>query len=286
MNIPAFSVLTPSYNYARFIGDALASTADQSIGIEHVVVDGASTDETVDVLAAADHGRLRWRSEPDRGQSDALNKAFALSSGDWIGWLNADEFYLPGAFEAVAAAIARAPDVDVVVGSAVFVDADARFERLLCHHRFSAAVLRAYGCYLLSSSVFIRRSALPAEPWDVDLRTVMDWDLFLALANAGCRFATIEQPLSAFRVHAEQVTAVPMRADDPELQRVRSRWNIPEGAARRHFGRAQHAALRVVDGCYREEMRARRRFARQDMRWFASADTSPATALIEAVRND
>jgi len=185
----------------------------------------------------------------------------------------------------VAEAAAREPGVDVVAGSAVFVDADGDFERLFCHHRFSAAVLRAYGCYLLSSSVFIRRSALPAVPWDVDLKTVMDWDLFLALADSERRFATIEQPLSAFRVHSEQVTAVPMRADDPELRRVRSRWNIPHGAWHRYAGRAQHVALRVVDGCYREEIRARRRFARQDMRWFAGADSSPATALIEAVRN-
>src|SRR5688572_23602687 len=87
------SILTPSYNYAQFIGDCLLSVTNQTHpNIEHIVVDDASTDGTVDVLR--DTGTsVRWVSEPDRGQSHALNKALAMSEGEIIGWLNADDAY-------------------------------------------------------------------------------------------------------------------------------------------------------------------------------------------------
>ena len=284
MTAPTFSILTPSYNYAQFIGDALISTEKQSVRAQHVVVDGASTDATTEVLGASENPDLQWISEPDLGQSDALNKALALATGEWIGWLNADEFYLPGAIEAIAEAIARDPGLDVIAGDAVFVDADAKFDRLFCHHRFSPAVLREYGCYLLTSSVFFRRSVLLDAPWDVELKTIMDWDLYLALTAANRRFGTIDRPLSAFRVHGAQVTAEPLPADDPEYQRVRARYGIADRALGRRVGRARHIGLRVVDGCYLREIKARRTFAGTDMRWWRSDGAPSETdALIRQV---
>src|SRR4249919_3843647 len=90
------SVLTPSYGYGRFIADSIESVIRQDgMRIEHIVQDGGSEDETLNVLRSyGDH--VTWTSEPDKGQSDALNKALAMATGRWVAWLNADEYYLPG----------------------------------------------------------------------------------------------------------------------------------------------------------------------------------------------
>ncbi len=242
---PTVSVLTPSYQYASFLGDTLASVAGQARLEEHIVFDGGSTDGTVELLAEQPNGKLFWKSAPDDGQSDALNHALDHAGGDWIGWLNADEFYLPGALEA-AMQVASATGADVVVGSSVFVDETGHLIRLLETHPYSHRVLKYYGCYLLSSSVFIRRAVLPAEPWDVQLRTVMDWDLFLRLASTGARFASTRRPMSAFRVHR---AAGHGDADAPGAPRASTRANPlrhqhPLDAARARYRRARRATRR------------------------------------------
>ena len=90
---PLVSILTPSFNQAAWLGDNLRSVACQTYpDIEHVVMDGGSTDGSVDILRAAGDS-IVWRSEPDRGQSDAINKAFSLSHGEIIGWINSDDAY-------------------------------------------------------------------------------------------------------------------------------------------------------------------------------------------------
>ena len=157
------SVLTPSYRYARFILDAIESVVRQDrLTVEHVVQDGTSDDGTVDILKSYDD-RIVWMSEPDEGQSDALNRALARANGTWIAWLNADEFYLPGALATLARQAERA-GADVVYGDCVFVDANGRIERLLPQHRFSGKILREYGCYIPSNTVLIRRSVLGDAP--------------------------------------------------------------------------------------------------------------------------
>src|SRR5688572_1037654 len=100
--LPLVSIVTPSLNQGRYLDEAIRSVQGQDYPrLEHVVVDGGSTDETLDVLRR--HPHLRWVSEPDGGQSDAVNKGFRLARGEIFGWLNADDYYLPGA---VAAAVA------------------------------------------------------------------------------------------------------------------------------------------------------------------------------------
>jgi glycosyltransferase involved in cell wall biosynthesis len=90
LNLPTLSVITPSYNGAEFIEDAILSVSHQrEVSVEHVVVDGASTDGTANVLRR--HPYVRFTSEPDCGQSDAINKGFLQAGGGLVGWLNADE---------------------------------------------------------------------------------------------------------------------------------------------------------------------------------------------------
>jgi glycosyltransferase involved in cell wall biosynthesis len=280
LTTPRLSILTPSYNYRRFLGDAVDSVRAQGIAdVEHVIADGASTDGTPELLEQQDD--VVWFSREDDGQSDALNRALALARGSIIGWLNADEFYLPDAFDHVLDAFGD-PSVDVVYGDAAFVDEHGHLLRLLPQHRFSASVLRYYGCFIPSCAVFFRRSVLGDEPWDVGARTVMDWDLYLKMLARDARFSYVPQPLGAFRVHGAQVTATPLAAEAPEKVRIRTRHGISQGRIARHLlrpaGKGLHGALKLMDGSYRRQRQATQ-YEKRDMVWWKRAGESAAGAL-------
>lgn len=266
------SVLTPTYNYGRFLGDAMASVAAQEGGpIEHVIVDGGSSDDTLDVLASAPPSVI-WRSEPDRGQSDALNKALALASGEWIGWLNADEFYLPGILEWLVECVARHPDADVIHGDAVFVDRDGGVLRLVAQHSFSGRVLRWNRCNISSCAMFVRRAAVPERGWDVELRATMDWDLYLEIHRRGGRFVHVPRPVGAYRVHADQVTQGPLPSDSPDRRRLGLRHDRPTGrlaVVANQVGAFEHRVLKVVQGGVNRELKVRK-LRGEDLRWFRS----------------
>jgi glycosyltransferase involved in cell wall biosynthesis len=118
METPTISIVTPSFNAAAYLEDAILSVSRQGrVAVEHIVTDAVSTDGTLEILRQYPH--LRWISEPDRGQSDAINKGFLLAKGELVGWLNADDYYLPGALEAIANAAAAHPEADVIYGDCV-----------------------------------------------------------------------------------------------------------------------------------------------------------------------
>ena len=281
------SILTPSRNYERFMSDALESVeAQRDQDVEHIVVDGASTDGTLGLLQRWSD-RVRFISEPDNGQSDALNKAAAMAKGDWIGWLNADEFYLPGAFEAVRAAIRRAPDVDVVYGDFCLVDVRGHLLRLSPQHPFHQRTLRWYGPIMGSCAVFIRTAALPERGWDTSLGRMMDWDLYLELAGRRARFVHVAAAMAAFRLHGDQVTARQVSNWVGEGRQVRTRHRLtPEpGPARvlRAVGQVDHGARKLVTGAYRRQVRVRRAVRGADLRWFASPEARGNAELLRSV---
>ena len=125
---PKITIVTPSYNQASFIEEALLSVQKQNYpSVEHIVIDGASTDGTVEILKRYGNlsgwEHLRWISEPDQGQSDALNKGFRMATGEIIGWLNSDDRYRANCFSYVASAFGQTPDTDVLYGDCTWIDA-------------------------------------------------------------------------------------------------------------------------------------------------------------------
>lgn len=106
------SIVTPSYQQGRFIEDAIRSVLDQNVDVDYVVIDGGSTDGSVEIIKRYADRLTGWRSEPDGGQYDAINKGFALTTGDIMGWLNADDFYAPNALSIVDDVFRLFPEVD------------------------------------------------------------------------------------------------------------------------------------------------------------------------------
>ena len=247
------TVLTPAYEAGSFLPAALASVA--ATGAQHVVMDGGSADGTVALLEAAPD--VVWRSEPDRGQSHALNKALERADGEWIGWLNADEFYLPGVLEWVQERL-RADDVDVLYGDWAEVDVEGRFLRLVTNHRFSPSILRRDSCYVPSCGTFIRRELLErVGGWREDIRTIMDWNLWLRLADAGARFGYERVVVSGFTRHPGQVTARFTDLTQVEQAQMRAEFGIVNPAWRRMTARGQRIARKTLNGGYAREIAAR-----------------------------
>ena len=186
-----FTIVTPCLNAASTIGRALESVRAQGFdGVQQIVIDGGSTDGTQEIVAGFPGVTLV--SEPDEGLSDAVNKGFARATGGIVGWLNADDWYLPGAFDKVAKAAQLNPGAEWFTGRCPIVDGEGRPVRGPVTFYKNALLARySFPLYLTQNfiscpSTFVRREALGAVgPLSLDCRYSMDYDLFLRLARRG-----------------------------------------------------------------------------------------------------
>lgn len=219
---PLVSVLTPSYNQATWLQDNLQSVRNQAYpAIEHIVMDGASTDGSQELLAAAG-GNVIWQSKPDAGQSDALNHAFRRSSGEIIGWINSDDAYF--ATDVVSRAVEvfqLEPGVAVVYGHAALVGPSGKFLHVMWAPEHNMSLLRRHN-YIVQPTVFIRREVLEAAFVNESFDYMMDRELWLRL-SASYRFKRIDRILAVDRHHAERKSYTRLdiaRVDDAVLSRT------------------------------------------------------------------
>ena len=239
------SVLTPSFQQGRFLSDCITSVAGQTYHhIEQIVCDGGSTDESVSVLEASPP-HVHWVSEPDRGQSHALNKAFALSRGEVIGWLNSDDAYF--AHDAVACAVnifERRPEVDIVYGHAALVNADGLILHTMWVPPFNYRWLRRAN-FVIQPSTFIRRSALGDNVVDESFDYSMDRELWLRL-GARSRFARADAILAIDRHQPNRkVYTRPDLARADELRLI-DMYGIPPNSRYAVPRKAMKAASRLL----------------------------------------
>lgn len=203
--LPTLTIITPCLNARATLPDALSSVREQAYpGLEHIVVDGGSTDGTVELLRAADD--IRWISEPDRGLSHALNKGIAMARGEVIGELNADDLYEPGALAAVGEALRDRPTAAWLTGYCRIVDGEGREIRRGVT-AYKNALLRRYSLalylthnFVSAPATFFRRSALDAAGgFDERYRISVDYDLQLRIARRGDPIV-LRRELAAFRM--------------------------------------------------------------------------------------
>jgi glycosyltransferase involved in cell wall biosynthesis len=233
-----FSIVTPNYGYGRFLKKNLQSVLEQTsspdVSIEHIVIDGGSTDDSVSILKdwadfaaaqpAAKDGRYSFSfvSEPDDGQTDAINKGLRRATGDVVAWLNADEWYLPGKLALVAAAFAKYPKTDFLYGEPLFVDKDGNPIRIRRAHRFSKFVLYGCCCYIASCASFWRRRVLDAGHYlDPSYKVIMDGEYYCRLSKAGYRFRFLPATVAAFAFHDENAMLVNRKDRSREWRQLR-----------------------------------------------------------------
>lgn len=201
---PLFSVVIANYNYGRFLEEAIQSVLSQSCqDFELIIVDGGSTDNSVEVIKKYADRISWWISEKDRGQSDAFNKGFAHANGRFLTWLNADDAFAPGALSAVAREIERHADCEWFVGSSVWCDAEMRIDRCFCAHRFSALRAKTGGMTVGGPSSFFTQRLLDAVGGvDESLHYVMDVDLWYKFhRECGAKYRRTCHNVWAFRQH-------------------------------------------------------------------------------------
>ena len=229
---PLVTVVTPSYNYGRYLAACLASVRAQTYPrIEHLVLDACSTDDTAQVLKRFEGtSGLRTFFEKDRGQSDALNKGFARANGDILCWLNADDYWVhEHVVEEAVAALSRG--FDVVTGSGFQVDGDGK--RLRGHAHAAENVVREvrYHCTFFQPATFWKRAV--HRPLRDDLHYVFDWRLWLDFIEGGARILAVADEWAAYRMHGTNKSAVDPAKRRKEVARILAA----------QFGRASPQAL-------------------------------------------
>lgn len=226
------SIVTPSFNQRAFLKETLQSILTQQgdFELEVLVIDGESTDGSVDLLRPITDPRLQWTSEKDRGQSDAINKGLARATGDVVAWLNSDDLYTPGAFDAVSRAFQSHPHKQWLVGNCDIIDEAGNVIRPRIT-RYKWKRLQRYSFRQLlreniinQPSVFWRRSfGQRAGALDESLHWTMDYDLWL-------RFGKQADPLildfttSQFRIHTQSKSGQVDRRQFDEQFAVASRY--------------------------------------------------------------
>jgi glycosyltransferase involved in cell wall biosynthesis len=277
--MPLVSIITPSYNQAAFLEQTIQSVLLQDYApLEYIIVDGASSDGSLEIIQRYSDRLTWWLSEPDRGQAEAINKGFQRARGEIVAWLNSDDIYLPGAVTGAVAVLKANPALGMVYSDAITIDTDGHPLNRLTFGDWRLADLMAFRI-ICQPAVFMRRTVLEqAGLLDPDYHFMLDHQLWLRLA----RLAPIQhstQTWAAARYHPGAKNVKQASEFSQEIQRVlewilsqsaRSSGNVVSGAgSKTMFVRAErrYASRKIFAGAYRLQAR-----------YYLDGD-QPATAL-------
>jgi glycosyltransferase involved in cell wall biosynthesis len=243
--MPRLSVITPSLDQVRYIGETLDSVASIPFDHEHIVVDGGSTDGTVELLRARSDAALQWTSEPDRGQTDAVNKGLSRARGEYVGWMNADDAYVVEGIVRAVERLDQQPEVGAVYGFMEITDEDGAVVRTYRPAPFNWTRYLWLGDYVPTTAIVFRRSLLERGVLNEQFRDAADYDFYLRLFH-GVRVDRIDTPVVRFRYHADSKTARDPDLGQREALEIRQRWA-------RHGRDA--ALMRAIDGAKQQLFR-------------------------------
>ncbi|MBK3661393.1 glycosyltransferase [Bradyrhizobium diazoefficiens] len=204
---PRIAIVTPSYNHAQYLGATIDSIVSQAYpNLYYHVQDGASIDGTLELLKSRGNG-ISWRSEPDEGQSNAINLGFAGVDCEIMAYLNSDDVLLPGTLAHVVNYFMSHPDVDIVYGNRIFIDREGLEVGRAVLPRHDGKALQ-YADYIPQETMFWRKRVWDKiGPIDESFHYAMDWDFILRAQAAGFKFVRLPRFLSCFRIHDAQKTA-------------------------------------------------------------------------------
>ncbi len=231
--LPKISIIVPTLNQARFIEETILSVLSQNYpNLELIVLDGGSTDGTLEILKKYEHS-LTWISEPDKGQVDAINKGLRMVTGDVVAYLNSDDIYTPNALLIVGKYFSEHPDAQIVTGKCVNINENGVEVRPLIKHykNFWLFVGIDYFLtvldYVSQPSTFWRREIMDSIGYfDAQFRNAMDYDYWLR-ATKYHKLNFINQYLSKFRIYPTSITSSNSRAQYDDEMSVAFRYGTP-----------------------------------------------------------
>ncbi|MBN1267872.1 MAG: glycosyltransferase [Anaerolineales bacterium] len=227
--LPLVSIITPSYNQAPFLEETIRTVLGQGYpNLEYIVVDGGSTDHSVEIIQKYADRIAWWVSEPDKGQAHAINKGLKRARGEYVAWLNSDDLYLPNAVRHAAAALQQNPAASMVHGDGILIDSE---KRILDWHRYHSLTTLDLMCWqvLLQPTVFMRRSVLEKTGYlNTDYHLILDHELWIRFALQG-PIIHVPEFWAAERTHPEAKTIASAADFVGEAQRLVSSFpEIPE----------------------------------------------------------
>ncbi len=222
---PKISIVTPSYNQAKFLERTIRSVLDQKYpNLEYIIIDGGSTDGSVEIIQKYSDKLSYWVSEKDGGQTDALNKGFRHATGEIVAWLNSDDMYVQQTFEIVGKTFLKKPSLDVVFGNSLLVDVNDRVLRRTRNTPYWWPSQILLGVVLPQPAAFWKQALFEKYGYlDESFHFAMDYEFFCRIGQY-IRVKHIPKDFVCFRTHPAQKTETLQKTCKQETQNIRNRY--------------------------------------------------------------
>jgi glycosyltransferase involved in cell wall biosynthesis len=246
--LPRISVITPSYNQAAFLERTILSILNQGYpNLEYIIIDGGSTDGSVDIIKRYSNQLAYWESVPDRGQSHAINKGLQHATGDWVCWQNSDDIFYPKAFEILAKTIKKNPDLDLIIGNVKLINEVDELIRPMCYVRPTYKSLLAEGMVLTNQAAFWRHSMHKKIGWlDESLHYGFDYEWFLRILKFTNASFHVPVFIGALRFHSETKTS--LNQDEFKLEYSKILQGRALNCFEKYFYTVRRLILTIADG--------------------------------------
>jgi len=253
-DLPLVSVITPSFNQAGYLERTIQSVLAQDYPrIEYIIVDGGSTDGSLEIIQRYEDRIASWSSAPDLGQTDAINKGFERAQGEILCWLNSDDTFRPGAIREAVSFLQAHPEYGMVYGIAYYIDEEDCILGRFPMGQISYAQLRRGGNAIAQQASFFRKRVWDmVGPLDPSFYYAMDWDLWVRIA-AVTPIRFVPRPWANFRLHGGSKSITEANRCWPEMVRVHFR----EGGSRFSIIYAKYLLRRMVEPLMPLRMRLR-----------------------------
>jgi glycosyltransferase involved in cell wall biosynthesis len=246
--LPRITVVTPSYNQAAFLERTIISVLNQGYpNIEYIIIDGGSTDGSVDIIKRYSSQLTYWESTPDRGQSHAINKGLQRATGDWVCWQNSDDIFYPSTFLWASQAVKKNPQLDFIIGDINLIDEADNILRPMCYVKPTYESLLAEGMVLTNQAAFWRRAIHNEIGWlDESLHYGFDYEWFLRLLKYTNKSYHIPKLIGALRFHNETKTSLNQIKFKEEYAQILDGRSISN--LKKYFYRVRRLLLTLSDG--------------------------------------
>ena len=227
--IPKISVITPSFNQEQFIEQTILSVISQGYPrLEYIIMDGGSTDNSVEIIKKYEKHLTHWQSKKDTGQAAAINEGFSIATGEILCWLNSDDAYMPGIFRKIAQLFSDNNAAEIIFGNCLHFNDQSKKTRgsdvVKAHQRFELSLCD----YIIQPSTFFTRSAwLQTGLLNEKLHFTFDWDWFIRAQKSSVRLTPIQEYFSLYRIHDTHKSGAGGNKRAAELKQIAAIYNEP-----------------------------------------------------------